>query len=274
MLGVCLQASQSSHSVAHVARCRIYAGAGVSPDWSAASKGLGAAVSATDPSSGAPLTGHLVGRQTWRPAPASHPLKRIQDELTFNAAVNPSAGDKLLRAQRLMASGAPPLQANPGAPRGSSTALPAVRSALDPGATRGSSTALPSVRSALEQGWDFFARLQCDDGHWAGDYGGPMFLMPGLVIACHMSGIDLGVPRASAMVTYLRNQQQEDGGWGLHIEGPSTVFGSTLNYVAARILGVQAGDEVRRYPYVQECSAEPDVAGCSCVRVIVWGALE
>lgn len=27
--------------------------------------------------------------------------------------------------------------------------------------------------------------LQADDGHWPGDYGGPMFLMPGMVIALH-----------------------------------------------------------------------------------------
>jgi hypothetical protein len=31
--------------------------------------------------------------------------------------------------------------------------------------------------------------------------------------------------RASALLTYLRNHQQADGGWGLHIEGPSTLFG-------------------------------------------------
>jgi len=25
----------------------------------------------------------------------------------------------------------------------------------------------------------FYAQLQAEDGHWAGDYGGPLFLMPG-----------------------------------------------------------------------------------------------
>lgn len=46
------------------------------------------------------------------------------------------------------------------------------------------------------------------------------------------------------MRTYLLNHQQADGGWGLHIEGPSTIFGTTLNYVALRLLGMQAGDAV------------------------------
>lgn len=31
--------------------------------------------------------------------------------------------------------------------------------------------------------------------------------------------------------------QNEDGGWGLHIEGHSTMFCTTLNYICARILG-------------------------------------
>ena len=31
--------------------------------------------------------------------------------------------------------------------------------------------------------------------------------------------------------------QNEDGGWGLHIEGPSTMFGTVLNYVTLRLLG-------------------------------------
>lgn len=39
------------------------------------------------------------------------------------------------------------------------------------------------------------------------------------------------------MLRYLRNQQNTDGGWGLHVEGSSTMFGSALNYVTARLLG-------------------------------------
>ncbi len=31
--------------------------------------------------------------------------------------------------------------------------------------------------------------------------------------------------------------QNKDGGWGLHIEGHSTMFGSVLSYVTLRILG-------------------------------------
>lgn len=36
--------------------------------------------------------------------------------------------------------------------------------------------------------------------------------------------------------------QNKDGGWGLHIEGPSTMFGSVLSYVTLRLLGEGADD--------------------------------
>ena len=43
--------------------------------------------------------------------------------------------------------------------------------------------ALPSVtspREAAKNGMLFYSKLQADDGHWAGDYGGPLFLMAGM----------------------------------------------------------------------------------------------
>lgn len=41
----------------------------------------------------------------------------------------------------------------------------------------------------------------------------------------------------------MLNHQNEDGGFGLHIEGHSTSFGSCLNYIALRILGVPADND-------------------------------
>jgi hypothetical protein len=87
---------------------------------------------------------------------------------------------------------------------------------------------------AARKGIAFFQQLLCDDGHVGGDYGGPMFLMPGLIISCHCTGVPLGA-RAGAMATYLRNHQQADGGWGTHIESPSTMFGTVLSYVSLRL---------------------------------------
>ncbi|KAJ6857776.1 cycloartenol synthase-like isoform X1 [Populus alba x Populus x berolinensis] len=72
-----------------------------------------------------------------------------------------------------------------------------------------------AVTATLKRALNFYSSIQAHDGHWPGDYGGPMFLLPGL---------------------------NRDGGWGLHIEGPSTMFGSVLNYVTLRLLGEGPND--------------------------------
>ena len=38
----------------------------------------------------------------------------------------------------------------------------------------------------------------------------------------------LGKEHQKEMVRYLRNHQNQDGGFGLHIEGHSTMFGTAL----------------------------------------------
>lgn len=43
---------------------------------------------------------------------------------------------------------------------------------------------------------------------------------------------------APAHVPCVCMAQNDDGGWGVHIEGHSTMFGSVLSYVSLRILGV------------------------------------
>lgn len=196
----------------------------------------------------------------------------LQSRLSFDPSENANAGDKLIRAQLLQQNGwGNPMDAEPG----SSPSYEA----------RGTDSET-TPEEALEAGWNFFSLLQDKStGHWPGDYGGPLFLLPGLVIACFIAGpkadfrgTEKVSPRSaippfllllysllwlasncfprslppslplfvflqgSAMLTYIRNHQQTDGGWGLHIEGPSTLFPTTLNYLAARLLGLPASD--------------------------------
>uniref|UniRef100_A0A8B9UN31 Terpene cyclase/mutase family member n=1 Tax=Anas zonorhyncha TaxID=75864 RepID=A0A8B9UN31_9AVES len=99
-----------------------------------------------------------------------------------------------------------------------------------------------TAREAALNGMRFYAGLQAEDGHWAGDYGGPLFLLPGLLITCHTAKIQLPEGFQEEMVRYLRSVQLPDGGWGLHVEDKSTVFGTALNYVALRILGLGPDD--------------------------------
>lgn len=102
------------------------------------------------------------------------------------------------------------------------------------------------VRHAIDRAVSNLRARQEPDGHWAGDYGGPLFLLPGLLITCSITGVDLGEARRARMLTYLRGVQNEDGGFGLHVEDRSTVFGTALNYVALRLLGLPADDACAR----------------------------
>ncbi|KAG5227873.1 multifunctional triterpene synthase [Salix suchowensis] len=64
--------------------------------------------------------------------------------------------------------------------------------------------------SALRRSVHLLTALQASDGHWCAENSGPMFYFPPL---------------------------NEDGGWGLHIEGHSTMFCTVLNYICMRMLG-------------------------------------
>ncbi|KIY70790.1 terpene synthase [Cylindrobasidium torrendii FP15055 ss-10] len=96
-----------------------------------------------------------------------------------------------------------------------------------------------SPLAAAQNGYTFYKHLQAHDGHWPGEYGGPMFLLPGLVIGSYVSGMGFTTEERLEMIRYLFNRAHpDDGGWGIHVEGPSTMFGTAMNYAALRILGV------------------------------------
>ena len=70
-----------------------------------------------------------------------------------------------------------------------------------------------------------------------------MFLLPGVVITWYVTETPIPTPVATEIKRYLfARQNKEDGGWGLHIEGESSVFGTAMNYVVLRILGASEED--------------------------------
>lgn len=65
-----------------------------------------------------------------------------------------------------------------------------------------------------------------------------MFLLPGLVIGWYVTKTTVPPPIAIEIKRYLfARQNPDDGGWGLHIEGESSVYGTAMNYVVLRLLG-------------------------------------
>ncbi|KAG6318898.1 hypothetical protein E4U22_005015 [Claviceps purpurea] len=102
--------------------------------------------------------------------------------------------------------------------------------------------ALPRAKTPLDaagNALNFFEKLQQPSGHWACEYGGPMFLLAGVVVSWYVTKTPIPSAYATAIKDYLAARAHpEDGGWGLHIEGESTVFGITLNYMVLRLVGV------------------------------------
>ena len=99
--------------------------------------------------------------------------------------------------------------------------------------------------------------LQTEGGHWSGDYGGPLFLVPGLMIVWYIMGrpsMMLDSEATELMKHFILAHQQSDGGWGTHIESASTMLGTTLNYVALRLLMVPASHPavVKGRDFIQE----------------------
>ncbi|GBG31330.1 Cycloartenol synthase [Hondaea fermentalgiana] len=167
------------------------------------------------------VLGSGIGRATWLPGEEDS-----CKSFPFDRETNANSQDKVFRDLMLN-------RDNAGGSQGVTTAVE-----KDQSVSEAELAATTAARGSV-----FYSRLQTDEGWWAGDYGGPMFLLPGLVFACYATGVDLGSARRSAILRYIMNHQQAlDGGWGMHIEGHSTVFGSVLNYSAARMCGLEHDD--------------------------------
>lgn len=162
------------------------------------------------------LTGEAAGRQIWHQEEGADAGDRVY---RFNPAENPNSSDQPFR--EIM-----------------------IEKWLSRGKEVPDTESTPSsAREAAVKGLQFYQMIQCEDGHWAGDYGGPMFLMPGLITVLYITKAPFPQARKDAMARYLRNHQQLDGGWGTHIECASTMFGTVLSYLSLRLLGEPSDSE-------------------------------
>ncbi len=175
------------------------------------------------------------GRQIWAYKPESNDIDRhlensskisqnqarqFSEDFDFDSQNNPNSADLVFRNQWLREKYEPFSGARPNQPKIEDQ----------------------NIVESLINGVNYFSSLQSEEGHWPGDYGGPMFLLPGLLIASYITGTDFPEPHQALMKIYIKNHQNPDGGWGMHIEGDSTMFGTVMQYVSLRILGVESDD--------------------------------
>ncbi|XVF07082.1 hypothetical protein REPUB_Repub06bG0106800 [Reevesia pubescens] len=173
-------------------------------------------------------TNNYVGRQTWEFDPdAGTPEERAEVEQARHnfyknrCQVKPS-GDLLWRMQFL-------------SEKNFKQTIAAVK--IEDGEEISYEKATAAVRRAVH----YFSALQASDGHWPAESAGPLFFLPPLVFSTYITGhLNTIFPEEHRreILRYIYYHQNEDGGWGLHIEGHSTMFCTVFSYICMRILGV------------------------------------
>lgn len=96
-----------------------------------------------------------------------------------------------------------------------------------------------SAFTAAKNGATFFSYLQDESGIFPMQYQGPMFMTVGYVVAHYFSKTPIPEHEKVELIRYIVNTSHPvDGGWGLHSVDKSTCFGTTINYVVLRLLGL------------------------------------
>jgi squalene/oxidosqualene cyclase-like protein len=168
------------------------------------------------------LPAHLQGIVTtdadWQKPEAREFLQKMKAAFVYNKKARPHSADLVYRTSSLHKKQFHPLN------------------------EEGQGSLADQAKASAKKGFHLYEGLQASEGYWPGDYGGPLFLLPGMVIVSHITQTPIPEPYAILCRQYMLNMQNEDGGWGLHIEGDSTMLGTVLQYVALRLMGEANND--------------------------------
>lgn len=102
-----------------------------------------------------------------------------------------------------------------------------------------------TATTAMKRAAHYFSAIQASDGHWPAENAGPMYFLPPFVFCLYITGhlnTVFTVEHRREILRYLYNHQHEDGGWGVHVEAPSSMFGTVFSYLCMRLLGLGPND--------------------------------
>ncbi|XP_062160896.1 beta-amyrin synthase 2-like isoform X2 [Alnus glutinosa] len=182
-------------------------------------------------------TNDFVGRQTWEfDANAGTPEERAEvEEARLNYYKNrrkiKPCSDLLWRMQILRE-------------KNFKQTIPQVK------VKEGEEITYETATTTLRRAAHFFSALQASDGHWPAEISGVLFALPPFIMCLYITGhltTTFTAEHRKEVLRYIYNHQNEDGGWGLHIESHSNMYCTTFHYVCMRILGEEVdGDACAR----------------------------
>ncbi|KAF2305432.1 hypothetical protein GH714_005241 [Hevea brasiliensis] len=173
-------------------------------------------------------TNNFVGRQVWKfdrdygTLKELEQLQKARENFSQNRFQVKASSDVFKNLQLIKESGIDLLS------------IPAVRLGDKEDVT------VEKTETALRKAFRFTSAIQASDGHWPSEFSAQLFLTPPLIICLYVTRtLDtmLSFEHKKEMLRYIYNHQNEDGGWGFHIESHSTMLCTALNYVALRLLG-------------------------------------
>ncbi len=123
------------------------------------------------------------------------------------------------------------------------------------------------LESASARASKFLANIQNEDGCWEGEMVWSPIISAQYTIVAYLIGRLPHGHDADALLDYFRYWRNEDGGWGLHAEAPSSLFVTTLVYVAMRMLGALPDS-----PEMQQTLRLIESLG-GAVSIPTWGKL-
>uniref|UniRef100_F6HLS5 Squalene cyclase N-terminal domain-containing protein n=1 Tax=Vitis vinifera TaxID=29760 RepID=F6HLS5_VITVI len=177
---------------------------------------------------------NFVGRQIWEFDPEDgtpeerEEVRKVQENFTKNRFRYKPNGDLLMRMQLIKENQI-------------DLSIPPVRLGENEEVT------CEVVTTAVRKSVRLNRAIQAKDGHWPVENAGPLFFTPPLIMVLYFTGtLNFALTPEHIvleLLRYITNHQNEDGGWGFHIDGYSTMLGTTVSYISMHILGVGPDDK-------------------------------